>query len=203
MSALVVLAGCTSAGREVGASASPVASVPRVTATAGTDAPTTQAPSIAPEVSASPSPGASATAEPTSTAPAIPEPAPTATISNDPDDGVAVDLPQHTPTPTGGEDVAEVVVQLTGWGVDAGFLSASALVEAVVAEDGECTLEVAVAGTLQTATGPAERSATSSSCAADLEVRVEGHSGETATLVVRYAADGFEGASAPREVTLP
>lgn len=176
--AVALLAACTPATVEP----SPSASV------------TVESPTASPTASVTASPQPSVTPEPTASA----EPP-----SNDPGDGVGTDDPVVAPTPTGGSSVARVDVHLTSWGSDGGWFDAAALVQGVVVDDARCLLVLTQGAQRVTATGPANRSASSSACAEGLRVSVGDLPAGEWTFSIRYEAPGYEGVSESQEVTLP
>ena len=155
---------------------------------------TAAGPSASPSESATTAPQPSATPEPTATA-AVP--------SNDPGDGVGTDDPVVAPTPTGGSNVARVDVHLTSWGSDGTWFDAAALVQGVVVDDARCMLVMTKGGARVTATGSANRSASSSACAEGLRVRVGDLAAGEWEFSIRYEAPGYEGVSETETAVLP
>lgn len=162
-----------------------------------------------------PSPSASVTVEGPSTTPSVavtatpvpsvtsePPASPTASAT-EPDDGVGTDDPVVPPSPSPGASVARVDVHLTSWGSDGTWFDAAALVQGVVADDARCVMVMTKGGERVTATGSANRSASSSACAEGLRVRVGDLAAGEWTFSIRYEAPGYEGVSESQTVTLP
>lgn len=150
----------------------------------------------------SPTPPASASTPPVPTSPASPSTTDTTGQSDDVND-VAVDEPVTAPTPQEGATVAIVDVAVTNWGIEEGWLDASAVVSGVIAADGTCQLELTNGTQQVAATGPAARSASSSSCAEGLRVRTAGLPRGDWLLTIGYLAEGFQGYSDPMVVAIP
>lgn len=166
---------------------------------------------VSPSVSASPSasPSASVTASPEPSPPsAEPTPAPSASAGvpaspepdpNEQDDDVARD--DEAPAPPRGSDSqpTEVSVRPTNWGADGADFTAGAVVD-VVTEDGQCTMTLTSGSRTLEATGPAARSAASTSCGEGLAVPLREVEGRTWSMRISFQAPGYTGASDAVEV---
>jgi len=184
----------------VGVALAAVAALLLVACTPATVEPSPSASVPAARPSASPSESATTPSQPSAT----PEPSATADVpSNDPGDGVGTDDPVVAPTPTGGSNVARVDVHLTSWGSDGTWFDAAALVQGVVVDDARCVMVMTKGSERVTATGSANRSASSSACAEGLRVRVADLAAGEWTFSIRYEAPGYEGVSESQKVSLP
>ncbi len=117
------------------------------------------------------------------------------------DDEVAVDpRPTQVPTAPGGPVGVEVVLTSTSAGAEG--ISASATVQGVSEDGGECTLS-ATSGTSSAAVvGPGHASASSTSCAEGLTIpRAELPEGAW-TVSIGYRSEGYVGSSSTAEVTV-
>lgn len=161
-----------------------------------------------PSVSAvSPSPSLSPSAIPSSSVVPGEEASPSATSDgaqghdNDPEDGVARDVPVPAPSQTTSDGRAEVSVVLTRWSASRPF-EAGGLITNITEEGGACTLTVTRGQTSLSATGSGAAGPSGVSCGDGLRIDDAALTPGTWAVSLSYSSSKYVGTSAPQEVTL-
>jgi hypothetical protein len=117
------------------------------------------------------------------------------------DDEVAVDpRPTQVPTAPGGPVGVQVV--LTSTSADAEGISASATVQGVSEDGGECTLRATSGTSSEAVIGPGRASASSTSCAESLAIPRAELSDGAWTVSIDYRSKDYVGSSSTAEVTV-